>query len=531
MEEQQTHAEEFIMMRITVLSYCIFWQILHLSPEVYARGAGAASKLANTAGLPRAGLLTPADMAMHLDYYQLTMGQTDFDVRNEATITANYYVRKIPQGAYLVTAGLEQVIHYILNLEFSPETIRWLSEKGDLRSAYLAELENFKFNGSVYAVPEGTVVFPNEPLINITGKSRDVQLFETYLLAVMNFQTLVATKSSRIAHAAQGRAFYDFGARRAHGRDAGVLAARAAYIGGADGTSLVSAAQHFDIPQVGTMAHKFVSERDTELEAFRTYAQSFPHNTTLLLDTYDTIEGARNACTVAHEMAARGEQLRCVRLDSGDLLALSQQVRAMLDAEGLDYVKIIASNDLDEFRIAQLIKDGAAIDSFGVGTRLATAANYNSDTDEGGVSALAGVYKLVERNGKPMGKRSQDEPEKATLPARKQVFRLSDPAGNFLDDSIVPWPAPPTPDMMAAIKAASRIMQNHQGRKAQLIWEELLVPIIQNGELVYHFPTLAEVREHTRQQLTRLGEEHKDLQQAEPYEVEVHPELQKLLKP
>ena len=498
------------MLRITALFYCIFWQVLCLSPDIYARDAAAASKVVSRvrAGLPQAGLLTSADMAMHLDYYQLTMGQTDFDSNNEAIITANYYVRKIPQGAYLVTAGLEQVIHYILNFKLSPEALAWLKETGDFSDDYLAELQEFKFNGTVHAVPEGTVVFPNEPLINITGSSRDVQLFETYLLAVMNFQTLVATKSSRIAQATQGRAFYDFGARRAHGRDAGMLAARAAYIGGADGTSLVSAAQHFGIPQVGTMAHKFVSERDTELEAFRTYASSFPQNTTLLLDTYDTIEGARNACTVGHEMAARGEKLRCVRLDSGDLLTLSQQVRAMLDAEGLDYVKIIASNDLDEFRIAQLIKDGAAIDSFGVGTRLATAANYNSDTGEGGVSALAGVYKLVERNGKPMGKRSQDEPEKATLPSRKKVYRLSDAAGNFIGDSIYPWEA-----------------------ARPLGAEQLLVPIIQDGKLVYYFPSLDMVRKHTRQQLTRLGDEHKDLHEAKPYEVEVHPELQKLLNP
>ena len=499
------------MLRSTLLLYCIFLASASFFPPAANANSSArvaSSKLTTSLGKPRGAMLSPENMAMHLDFYQLTMGQSDFDVGNEATITANYYVRKIPQGQYLVSAGLEQVIHYILNLEFPPEAIRWLSEEGNLRAAYLAELENFRFDGDVYAVPEGTVVFPNEPIINVTGKSRDVQLFETYLLAVMNFQTLVATKSARIAQAAQGHAFYDFGARRAHGRDAGVLAARAAFIGGAAGTSLVSAAQFFDIPHVGTMAHKFISERPDELTAFRAYAQSFPHNTTLLLDTYDTIEGAKNACKVAHEMAARGEQLRCVRLDSGDLVSLSRQVRAILDDAGLDYVKIIASNDLDEFRIAALLKEGAPIDSFGVGTRLATAANFNPHTDEGGVSALAGVYKLVESNGVPMGKRSKDEPEKATLPARKQVYRFSNPEGGFHRDFIVPWQANPPAGSLP-----------------------LLVPIIVDGVLRYHFPSVEKIQAHATRQLEQLPAKHKDLHEATPYSVKIDPELQKLRAP
>lgn len=497
------------MLRLTLLFYCIFLVPVTLVLHGVSATGIATSSMGRRVprALPQAALLSPASMATHLDYYQLTMGQADFDADNEAIITANYYVRKVPQGVYLVSAGLEQVVHHILNFNFSDEALAWLEETGDFSEAYLAELENFRFNGSVYAVPEGTVVFPNEPIINITGKSRDVQLFETYLLAVMNFQTLVATKSARIAQAAQGRAFYDFGARRAHGRDAGILAARAAFIGGAAGTSLVSAAQFFDIPHVGTMAHKFVSERPTELEAFRAYAKSF-RDITLLLDTHDTIEGAKNACTVAHEMAARDEQLRCVRLDSGDLVALSRQVRAILDAEGLEDVKIIVSNDLDEFRIAELLAAGAPIDSFGVGTRLATAANFNPHTGEGGVSALAGVYKLVERNGMPMGKRAKDEPEKATLPARKQVYRFNTPDDSFYRDFILPWDAAPPAG-----------------------GDALLVPIIVDGQLRYYFPPLDKIQQHTARQLAKLPEQHKALDEAEPYPVEIDPDLQKLRSP
>ena len=349
----------------------------------------------------------------------------------------------------------------------------------------------------MFAVREGTPVFPNEPIINVTGRSRDVQLFETYLLCVMNFQTLIATKASRIVEAARGRPVFDFGARRAHGRDAGILAARASFIGGASGTSLVLAGHYFDIPYVGTMAHKFVSERPTELEAFRHYATAFPNSTTLLIDTYDTLEGAKNACIVAKEMEARGERLRAVRLDSGDLLSLSKEVRCIFDAEGLDYVQIIASHDLDEFQIDTLLKNGAPLDSFGVGTRLATGANFNSLTGEGGTSALGGVYKLVESDGRPVGKRSLDEPTKATLPGRKQVYRVTDADGNYVKDVVTLWDEPIS-----------------EG-------QSLLIPIIQDGELVYGFPSLQDIQASTTAELKKLPDSHKSLTGAKPYLVEI----------
>ena len=445
---------------------------------------------------PRSALLSVDEMALFVDYYQLTMGQADFDAENNPVITANYYVRKIPQGQYLIAAGLEQVVHYILNLRFTDTTLDWLAEHGDLHADYLTSLKDFRFDGSVFAVPEGTPVFPNEPIINVTGRSRDVQLFETYLLCVMNFQALIATKASRIVQAAQGRPVFDFGARRAHGRDAGILAARASFIGGASGTSLVLAGRYFDIPYVGTMAHKFVSERPTELAAFRDYAAAFPNNTTLLIDTYDTLEGARNACIVAKELEARGARLRAVRLDSGDLLELSKQVRRILDAEGLDYVQIIASHDLDEFQIDTLLGNGAPIDSFGVGTRLATGANFDSITGKGGPSALGGVYKLVESDGRLVGKQSLDEPSKATLPGKKQIYRLTDAAGNYAKDRLTLW--------------------DEEVSEGQ----PLLVPIIEDGELVSDFPSLHDIQARTTTELQKLPILHKGLKEAIPYRVE-----------
>ena len=454
--------------------------------------------------LPRSALLTENEMVLFVDYYQLTMGQADFNSQNDTIVTANYYVREVPQGEYLIAAGLEQVIHYILNLRFTDATLDWLAQRGDLSSDYLADLKNFRFDGSIFAVPEGTLVFPDEPIINVTGRSRDVQIFETYLLCVMNFQTLIATKASRIVEAARGRPVFDFGARRAHGRDAGILAARASFIGGARGTSLVLAGQYFDIPYVGTMAHKFISERPTELDAFRDYATAFPNSTTLLIDTYDTLQGTKNACIIAKEMETRGARLRAVRLDSGNLLTLSKAVRRILDAEGLDYVQIIASHELDEFRIDTLLKNDAPIDSFGVGTRLATGANFDSVTGEGGTSALGGVYKLVESGGKPVGKQSLDEPSKATLPGRKQIYRLSDANGNCVRDCVTLWDEPIS-----------------EG-------QPLLIPIIQDGELVYDFPNLHDIQTRTTAELKRLPDSHKSLREAEPYLVELHPTLRNM---
>ncbi len=471
---------------------------------------------------PQSGLLTESNMALFADYYELTMGKADFDSGNNAICTENYFVRSIPQGQYMIAAGLEQVIHYILNLRFTDADLKWLKESSDksksskrdkptpdMSDDFLDYLRHFKFDGDVYAVPEGTPVFPNEPLINVTGRSIDIQIFETYLLNVMNFQTLIATKTARIVHAARGRTCFDFGARRAHGRDAGILAARASFIGGAAGTSLVIAGQYFNIPYVGTTAHKFIMDRPSELEAFRDYAKSFPHNTLLLIDTCDTIQGARNACIVGKEMQASGAQLRGVRLDSGDLLALSKAVRKIFDEAGLHDVQIFASNDLDEFHIDRLLASGAPIDGFGVGTRLATGANFNPLTGEGGPSALPGVYKHVERieNEKVIvTMKFSEDTGKSTLPSRKQLHRIYDDEGNYVQDVISLW---------------NEDLQNS---------EPLLVPVINKGELVYSFPDMAAMQAKARSELARLPKPYKELTEAKEYPVVLSPGLEDLLE-
>jgi len=434
----------------------------------------------------------------------LTMAKADLDHGNLGTITENYYIRRIPQGQYLVSAGLEQVIHFIKNFRVTAEDVEWLRATSgrDFDDRFLEYLLNFNFKGDVYAVPEGTVVFPNEPIINISGPSPDVQLFETYILNVINFETLVATKASRMVGAAQGRDVVDFGARRGHGRDAAILGARASFIGGATGTSLVAAGRIWGIPYVGTMAHKFIQDRKTELEAFREYAESFPHNAILLIDTYDTLEGARNACIVGRELRERGFELKGVRLDSGDLLELSRKVRAILDEGGLTTTKIFASSDLDEYVIDGLVRVGAPIDGFGVGTRLITGANYNPLTGKGGVSALNGIYKLSERvegNVAVPKMKTTDDFEKSTLPGRKQVYRHLH-SGEFVEDMVTLWGERP---------------DSGSG------WHQLLIPIMVKGELVYDFPQVKEIREYAAEQLRILPEKYKKLDQAEEYPVRI----------
>lgn len=470
---------------------------------------------------PQSALLTESNMALFLDYYELTMGKANFDSENNTICSENYFVRSIPQGEYMITAGLEQVIHYILNLRFTNSDLRWLKESKatpDMSDEYLDYLRSFRFDGDIYAVPEGTPVFANEPLINITGRSIDVQIFETYLLNLMNFQTLIATKTARIVQAANGRPCFDFGARRAHGRDAGILAARASFIGGASGTSLVAAGQKFNIPYVGTMGHKFIQDYPSELEAFRAYARSFPCNTTLLIDTYDTINGAKHACIVGAEMKAKGQKLTAVRLDSGNLLKLSKSVRRIFDEAKLSEVRIIASHDLDEFQIDRLLRADAPIDGFGVGTRLATGANFNPLTNEGGPSALPGVYKQVERiagNAVIPTIKLSDDSGKSTLPGRKQVQRLYGADGTHVKDVISLWDE--------NTKEVDSVQENYTSRR-------LLKPIVHKGELVYSFPDLKDVQSVAKSDLSKLPVPYKRLTGAEKFPVILSAGLKNLQK-
>ena len=448
-------------------------------------------------------LMGDSETPLFLDYYEITSGQANFDHGRNNKITEVYYFRSIPEnmGNYMVATGLEQVIQFIKNFRLSKEDAKWLKESsnGALSDEFLQYLQNFNFKGTINAVPEGTVVFPNEPMLTITGNSIDVQLFETYILSIMNFQTMVATKAARIAYASQGKPFLDFGARRAHGRDAAMLSSRASYIGGASGTALVSAARRLGIPYSGTMPHKFVQERDSELGAFREYAESFPNDAVFLIDTYDTLKGAYNACIIGKELKEKGYDLKGVRIDGGDMLKLSKEVRKILDDNGFPDAKIVASSDLDEYQVDYFVKNNAPIDMYGIGTRLDTAANYNSISKKGGVSALGGVYKLVEEeeNGKMIPKIKISSSEKTTLPFNKQVYRKTK-NGLILEDVI---------DRVS--------LSGYEG------YDRLLVPIINEGELVYDFPSLEKIRSYTREQLSTVEEDYKKLENGKPFLVKI----------
>lgn len=452
-------------------------------------------------------LINREETALFADYYEFTSGKADFDHGDNETITETFFVRNVPKylGAYLVSAGLEQVVEFIKNYHISAEDAKWLKVTSgkDFDEKFIDYLRKFKFHGDIYAMPEGTIFFPNEPVLSITGPSVDVQMFETYLLAIMNFQTLIATKASRIVNAADGRTVLEFGSRRAHGRDAALLGARAAYIGGSDGSALVLAGKKLGIPYIGTMPHKFVQERDSELDAFREYAESFPRNTVLLIDTYDAVSGAENACTVGKELRNRGCDLMGVRIDSGNLLQLSEKVRTILDRNGFKKTKIFASSDLDEYQIADLVAKGAPIDGFGVGTRLITGANFDSVSGNGAVSALGGVYKLVEvrRNGVdiPTIKISNDS-DKTTLPGRKQVYRFYD-GDKFAYDEI------------------TRFDEKRPNG------ERLLVPIMRAGRLVYKFPKINGIRKNHFNQLLRLDKAYKKLKDSPLYKVKISDDL------
>jgi nicotinate phosphoribosyltransferase len=362
--------------------------------------------------------VTRENMALLTDLYQLTMCAAYFEEGRDEQASFELFVRNMPPNrSYLIVAGLESALDYLENVRFSPEALAYLQEQKQFSAAFLDYLANFKFTGDLHAVPEGTLVFPNEPLLRVTAPIIEAQFVETYLLNALNFQTLVASKAARIVLAAQGRAVVDFSLRRTHGTDAGMKVARASYLAGCSGTSNVLAGMKYGIPIYGTIAHSYVMFHESEEEAFEAYARVFPDKCVLLIDTYDTVEGARRAVTVAKELERKGSRLLGVRLDSGDLHALSIAVREVLDRSGFNYVEILASGDLDEYKIDKLLENGAKIDIFGVGTALGTSRD----------APVVNVnYKLVEVKGRdgeyrPVMKLSA---KKMTLPGPKQIFRV-----------------------------------------------------------------------------------------------------------
>ena len=432
---------------------------------------------------------SPENIAACTDFYELTMaaGYYAHDIRRRATF--ELYVRKLPRNrSFLVAAGLEQALSYLESLRFSTETIRLL--KGHPAFArvpreFFRYLSKFRFAADVYAVPEGTVVFPGEPLLSVRGPVIDAQIVETLLLTTICYQTAVASKAARIVHAARGRPVADFGSRRAHGPQAGLLAARAAYVAGCAATSNVLAGQELDIPVTGTQAHSWVMAFTDEMESFKRYHEVFPESTILLIDTYDTLEGARRAASI-------GPAVKAVRLDSGDIVSLSRKVRKILDDAGLRHVKIIASSDLNEHRIDRILRRGGRVDMFGVGTEMVALKDD---------PALSGVYKLVEieRNGRfqPATKLSRGKP---SLPHLKQVRRRFTSRGRFLSDTVCLY-------------------------NERLPGEPLLRPVMRKGKIVRRLPEMREIQRYCREQLKRLPPRLLDISKRAAYRVRISPKL------
>ena len=369
-----------------------------------------------------------------MDYYALTMAQSHFSQGRQHEIAYfDYFFRTVPDhGGYAIFAGLTQVLDYLEFLHFTPDDIAFLRSKGVFTAEFLDYLANFRFHGDIRAVPEGSVVFPHEPLLTVRAPLTDCQLIETYLLLTLNHQSRIATKAARIVHEAAGRPVFEFGSRRAHGGDAAHYGARAAYIGGVAATSNTYSEYVSGIPVVGTMAHAFVQSFDSEYEAFLQYAKTWPDSTVLLVDTYDTLrQGIPNAIRVHNEyLAPRGHALRGIRIDSGDLAYLSNRAREMLDAAGLHDTKITVSNSLDEYLIKDLVLQGAAVDNFGVGERLITAKSN---------PVFGGVYKIValEKDGAIIPRIKISETlAKTTTPGYKQLWRLYDAGGKAIADVV-----------------------------------------------------------------------------------------------
>ncbi|WP_456405503.1 nicotinate phosphoribosyltransferase [Caldithrix abyssi] len=448
-----------------------------------------------------------------VDKYQLTMAQTYFkNNRMKHTACFDYFFRKLPfENGYLVFAGLQDLLEMLVDLRFDEQDARFLIDEGFDRQ-FVDYLRQFRFKGTIYAMREGEVAFPVEPLLRIEGNLIETQIVETLVLNILNFQSLIATKAARVRYAAGERAVSDFGLRRAHGLG-GIHASRAAVIGGCDSTSNMLAAFHYDLKAVGTMAHSFVQSFEDELSAFREYARFNPDSCVLLVDTYDTLKsGLPNAVKVARELEAKGHRLVGIRIDSGDLAYLSKKARQMLDQAGLDYVRIAVSNQLDEFVIRSLIEQKAPIDFFGVGTRLITGQPD---------AALDGVYKLSLFDSRPRMKIS-DTLIKSTLPGKKRVLRYSNGEGGFLADAIVLDDEQQIDCMYHPFEKEKRF------KVAGLHQEDLFIKVMENGEIIMERESVEQIARRVRERLKMLPAEHKRFEYPHIYKVGVSKRLMDL---
>ena len=435
--------------------------------------------------------MDPGKSPLLTDLYQLNMMQAYLDHADTKAAVFEFFVRKLPaRRGFLLNAGLEQALDFIEQLRFSSDDLEWLASSGRFGTNLIDYLRELRFTGDVHAMPEGTVFFANEPILRITAPLPLAQLIETRLMNIVQLQLLVASKAARMLLAAPGKLMVDFGLRRAHGAEAGLMAARASYIAGFAGTATVLADKVFGIPIFGTMAHSFIEAHDDEKAAFEMFARSRPDNLTLLIDTYDTQAGARKVVALAPALAARGITVRAVRLDSGDLIALSKSVRRILDQGGLADVRIFASGGLDEDAVTHLLRAGAPIDGFGMGTSLTTSSD---------VPSLDCVYKLQEYAGLPRRKQSIG---KETWPGRKQVWRTYDHAGRMCGDVL------------------SVETDQQEG-------EPLLHLVMQGGRRVAASPKLADIRARAERELMRLPEPLRRLE-TQNYPVEVGQSLSRL---
>lgn len=449
-------------------------------------------------------MITEQNCTMLCDFYQLTMGNGYFRTRHADRIAYfDVFFRRVPDGGgYAICAGLEQVINYIQGLRFSEEDIQYLRSKGIFGEDFLQYLRDFRFTGDIWAVPEGTPVFPSEPLITVRAPAIQAQLIETMLLLLVNHQSLIATKANRIVRAAQGRAISEFGSRRAQGASGAVLGARAAYIGGCAGTACVLADELYGVPATGTMAHSWVQMFDTELEAFESYCRTYPDSSTLLVDTYNVLKSGVPNAIKAFDNVLRplGKRPRGIRLDSGDIAYLSIEARKMLDEAGYPDCRIVASNSLDEHIITDLLHQGAKIDLFGVGERLITASSE---------PVFGGVYKLaaVEENGVITPKiKISENVSKITNPHFKKLYRLySKQTGKAISDQLCVHDE--TIDETKPLTIFDPDFTWKKKRLTDFTARELQVQIFRGGELVYEKPSLEEIRAYCAQQLDTLWDE------------------------
>ncbi len=464
------------------------------------------------------------NLTLLTDFYQLTMmnGYLETDRENEIAVF-DVFFRQNGMITYSIACGLEQVVDYVLNLKFGEEELSYLKGLNVFPERFLNYLKDFHFTGDIYAVPEGTIVFPGEPILTVKAPIIEAQLIETAILNMLNFQTLIATKAAKIKHAAKGDVIMEFGLRRAQAPDAGIYGARAAVIGGCDSTSNVLAGKMFNIPVSGTHAHSWVMNFQDEYTAFIKYAEIYPDNALLLVDTYDTIkQGIPNAIKAFSELEKRGYSPKGIRLDSGDLAYLSKKARAMLDEAGYKNAKICASGDLDEYSINSLKNQGAKIDFWGVGTRLITSAD---------MPALGGVYKLsaVFNDGKEIPKiKISDNAAKITNPGFKNFYRVYDRKTKKAEADVICLRSEKKVDTSKPLVITHPTDRWKKTTFTDYEVKTMQIDVIKDGKLVYNLPTLAEIKKHANEELSSLWDEYKRLDSPHLFKVDLSDKLYEL---